>query len=92
MRTIFYHRKLTRNLYIYICFSSHSAAKETIVNITETGRFKCYFCSYVVFNLSRKVLADSEINILDKSLGFVPTSSSINEADVHRDFDDIQEE
>ena len=38
------------------------------------------FVSDYVFNLSKKVLSQTEINVLEKRLGFSPTPSFINEA------------
>ena len=52
----------------------------------NSGRLKGYFCSDVVFNLSHKVLSDLEISVLGKGLGFSPTPTFINEADLRRDF------
>ena len=49
-------------------------------------RLKGYFCSDTVFNLSKKVLHEIEIQVLEKGLGFVPTPNSINEEDLRRDF------
>ena len=40
--------------------------------VTSEGRLEGYFCSYTVFNLSRKVLTDTEIRILGKGLDFAP--------------------
>ena len=37
----------------------------------------------------KKVLSNTEIKVLDKSLGFSPTPSLINEADLQRDFDEF---
>ena len=37
----------------------------------------------------KKVSSKTEIKVLDKSLGFSPTPSLINEADLQRDFDDF---
>ena len=42
-----------------------------------------------VFNLNKKVLSKTEIKVLEKGLGFSPTPSFINEADLQRDFDDF---
>ena len=53
------------------------------------GRLKGYFCSDVVLNLSSKVLSETEINVLGKRLGFTPTTSFNNEADLKRDFKDL---
>ena len=47
------------------------------------------FVSDYVFNLSKKVLSQTEINVLEKGLGFSPTPSFINEADLRRDFNEF---
>ena len=44
------------------------------------------FVSDYVFNLSKKILSQTEINVLEKGLGFSPTPSFINKADLRRDF------
>ena len=49
-------------------------------------RMREYFCSKTMFNLSRKVLTETEIHILEKGLGFAPTPNRINESDLKRDF------
>ena len=46
-------------------------------------RLKGYFYSKTVFDISRKVLAETEIRALEKGLGFAPTP---NESDLKRDF------
>ena len=53
----------------------------------SSERTKGYFCSHTVFNLSNKVLTQTEISVLDKGLGFVP--NMINEADLRRDFNEF---
>ena len=57
--------------------------------VGDDDRLKGYFCSDVVFNLSHRVLSELEIEVLGKGLGFSPTPSFINEADLKRDFADI---
>ena len=52
-------------------------------------RLKGYLCSNTVFNLSKKVLHEIEIQVLEKGLGFVPTPNSINEEDLRRDFGEV---
>ena len=37
-------------------------------------------------NISRKVLTETEIRVLEKGLGFAPTPTGINESDLKRDF------
>ena len=48
------------------------------------GRLKGYFCSKTVFNVSRKVLTEPEIRVLEKGSGFAPTPTRINESDLKR--------
>ena len=55
----------------------------------EEGRMAGSFVSDYVFNLSKKVLAQTEINLLGKGLGFCPTPSFIKEADFRRDFNEF---
>ena len=53
------------------------------------GRMNRYFCSKTVFNLSRKVLTETEIRVLEKGLGFAPTPTRINDSDLKRDFNEF---
>ena len=53
-----------------------------IVNL----KLKCYFCFQTAFNLSRNVLTETEIRVLEKGLGFAPTPTSINDSEHRRDF------
>ena len=55
----------------------------------NSERIKGWFCSETVFNLSNKVLCQTEIGVLEKSLGFVPTPNTINEADLRREFNEF---
>ena len=48
-----------------------------------------YFCSKSVFKLSKKVLTETEIRVLEKGLGFAPTPTTINEADLRADFNEF---
>ena len=48
-----------------------------------------YFCSMSVFNLSKKVLTETEIHVLEKGSGFVPSSTKINETDLRTDFNEF---
>ena len=56
---------------------------------SEEGHMKRSFVSDYVFNLSKKVLSQTEINVLEKGLGFSPTPSFINEADLRRGFNEF---
>ena len=69
--------------------SSDDSLETTIEPSSINGRLKGYYCSGVVFNLSNKVLSDTEINVLGKGLGFTSAPSFINESDLKRDFEDF---
>ena len=60
--------------------------EEPITRTDNNGRLNGYFCSDIVFNLNRKVLTDLEISYLGKGLGFSPTVTFVNEADLKREF------
>ena len=53
------------------------------------GRLKGYFCSKTVFNLSRKVLNETERRVLEKDLGLAPTPTRVNESELKRDFNEF---
>ena len=55
----------------------------------KSQRLKGYFCADTVFNLSHKVLTATEIKVLGRGLGFVPTPNLTNEADLRRNFEDF---
>ena len=46
--------------------------KELITRTDNNGLLRGFFCSDVVFSFSHKVLADVEISVLRKGLGFSP--------------------
>ena len=56
---------------------------------SEEGRLTSLFVSDYVFNLSKKVLSQTEINVLEKGLGFSPTPSFVNKADLRREFNEF---
>ena len=58
-------------------------------SINKSDRISGYFCSDTVFNLSKKVLSDMEIKILEKGLDYVPIQSKINQPELRRDFEDF---
>ena len=45
--------------------------------IYET-RIEGYFCSDVVFNLSRRILSEKDLKVLEKSLNFSPIQNKTN--------------
>ena len=65
--------------------------EELITRTDNNRRLKGYFCFNVAFNLSHKVLTDLEISVLAKGLGFSPTPTFINKADLRSHFADLLE-
>ena len=63
--------------------------KNNISNINSKSRLTGYFCSNTVFNLSRKVLSDTEIKILEKSLDYTPIKNKVNEPELRQEFDEF---
>ena len=47
--------------------------------IGQDDRFEGYFCLDAVFNLSNRVLSDSEIKVLKKNLEFAPIQGTMND-------------
>ena len=62
---------------------------EQIAPPANSEKIKGYFCSDTVFNLSNKVLSQTEISILEKGLGFVPTPNMTNKADLRQGFNEF---
>ena len=56
-------------------------------NTTFENRLTGYFCSDTVFNLSKKVLSDAEIKVLEKGLDYAPIQNKTNEPELQRDFE-----
>ena len=53
-------------------------------DVIPDKRLKGYFCSDTVFNLSGRVLSESEIKVLEKGLDFVPFQRKVNEPELRR--------
>ena len=59
-------------------------------NINDSNdRISGYFCSDTVFTLSKKVLTDIEIKVLEKGLDYAPIQNKINEPELRRDFEEF---
>ena len=58
-------------------------------SITESSRLKGYFFSKTVFNLSKKVLTETEIQVLGKGLDFAPIQKTLNEPELRKDFEEF---
>ena len=58
-------------------------------NINVSSRIQGYFCSNTVFNLSKKVLAETEIKVLEKVLDFVSIQNKINEPELRKHFEEF---
>ena len=65
-----------------IDFTTHNSS-------TETSRLKDYFCSETVFNLSKKVLTETEIKVLEKGLDYAPIQNKVNEPELRSDFEEF---
>ena len=61
--------------------------KNDMSDINSQSRLTGYFCSNAVFDLSRKVLSDTEITILEKGQEYVPIQNKVNEPELRQDFD-----
>ena len=68
-------------------FDTGKTTKKAAKVINE--KLERYFCSKSVFNLSKKVLTENEIRVLEKGLAFDPTPTKINEADLRADFNEF---
>ena len=50
----------------------HSQNQNINAKVTSESRISGYFCSDTVFNLSDRVLTETEIKVLQKGLDYVP--------------------
>ena len=67
---------------IFCCLLKQRKHLKKLINENLEG----YFCSKSVFNLSKNVLTETEIHVLEKNLGFALTRTKINETDLRADF------
>ena len=58
-------------------------------NSTETSRLKGYFCSETVFNLSKKVLTEAEIKVLENGLDYAPIQDKVNKPELCSEFEEF---
>ena len=58
-------------------------------NCVYESRIKGDFYSDVVFNLSRIILTETEIKVLEKGLNFAPIQNKINEPELRTDFNEF---
>ena len=61
--------------------------RNSFCSTTEKSRLSGHFVSETIFNLSRKVLSESEIGVLEKGLDFAPIQNKSNEPELRRDFE-----
>jgi hypothetical protein len=59
------------------------------VQASNNDRLVGHFTSENVFNLSHKILSETEIRVLSKGLQFLPTSFKIDEVDLRKDFNEF---
>ena len=53
------------------------------------NRLSGYFCSETIFNLSNRMLTNTEINVLEKGLDFTSIVKKLNEPEIRSDFNDF---
>ena len=58
-------------------------------NCVYESRIEGHFCSDAVFNLSRRILTETEIKVLEKGLNFAPIQNKINEPELRTDFNEF---
>ena len=58
-------------------------------NLSDYSRLSGYFCLDTVFNLSKRVLSETEIKILEKGLDYAPAQRKINETELKSDFEEF---
>ena len=58
-------------------------------DVIPDKRLKAYFCSDTLFNLSGRVLSESEIKVLEKGLDFAPFQRKVNEPKLRKDFEEF---
>ena len=75
-----------------VMFNDSSVSEKnskTKSSITEDDRLEGYFCSKTVFNLSKKILTETEIKVLKKGLDFEPIQKTLNEPEFRKDFEEF---
>ena len=58
-------------------------------SLTDSDRMSACFCSYTVYNLTKKVLSDMEIKILEKGFDYAPIQNKINKPELRKGFEDF---
>ena len=62
--------------------STSEKNSEAIGSLKEDDCSKGYFGSKTVFNLSKKILTEAEIKVLEKGLDFAPIQKTLNEPEL----------
>ena len=65
----------------------HSQNKN--INVKWVGRISGYFCPETVFNLSHRVLNETEIKVLKKSLDYAPIRKETKQPKLRKDFSEF---
>ena len=69
--------------------SNEIISSDSSSDVIPDKRLKGYFCSDTVFNLSGRVLSESEIKVLEKGLDFASFQRKVNEPELRRDFQEF---
>ena len=62
---------------------------EMLVNIKVINCIQRYFCLDTVFNLSKKVLSETQIKVMEKGLDFAPIENKIYESELRKSFEEF---
>ena len=58
-------------------------------NSTETSRLNGYFCLEAVFNLSKKILTEAEVKVIEKGLEYAPIQNKVNAPQLRSEFQEF---
>ena len=58
-------------------------------SLRNSDRMSACFCSYTVFNLTKKVLSDMEIKILQNGFDYAPIQNKIDKPELRKGFEDF---
>ena len=81
------YKTLKTHLYKITNFRLYYMALSSIYKISH-NIYNIYIYIYIcLYNLSRRVLSEAEISVLEKGLDFAPVQNKINEPELRRDFE-----
>ena len=73
------------NCYVFFEDLQNKKSVSNNHNCSDDTRISGYFCPDTVFNLSRWVLSEGEIKVLEKELDFALIQNKVNEPELRKD-------